>query len=175
MTEEAEAPKEGSTEDLRASESKLLRAGAKLIGVITVSLIPAVIGWIDSSAKATQAVQASAVERVVGEKTYGKLVKRLNQHEQDLRKAMTELVILRELATNCSRPADDAAAMRVLPPVDEDGEDGEDGAEDVEAVEAANVETSSEKWSPRPKLSTKRPTYDDAEVQAAQKAILDEF
>ena len=63
-------PTERPQDGLRSAKRQFFIAAAKFLAVLSTALVPALVGWIDSSSQADIALTATATEQAVSEAAY---------------------------------------------------------------------------------------------------------
>jgi hypothetical protein len=158
---------------LKKSKAELFLAIAKLLGVLSVALIPALVAWVDAKTKATLALTAAASERATNEKAYAQLIEHIADVDVELAevRALCEkptpaspLVVAPARTSTRTRPA----VRRVRPP--------QPVAVVVEShLEPAPAELPAPaEMSMQSQLPLQRPAVNKADIEAARESFLKE-
>jgi hypothetical protein len=68
--------------DLKKAKAEFLKKAAKLLGAVTLGIVPATAGWLDSKTEAQMALTAAATEKATNDQAYQALVERLESLEK---------------------------------------------------------------------------------------------
>lgn len=169
-TSDLSMQKDGPSGDLKRSKAELLRAAAKLLGVLALAIGPAIGVWVDTQRKQAEALTATATESAASDLAYEKLAGRLNKMEESMRRLSVEVAAM-QLSSARAAEVEATLGMQMQavrdtpPPLNAVLTSSSTTA--VVVVETAQIQVRA----PVPKLSTARPRPSVEEVKAAKTRI----